>query len=335
MIQRLRKKFIRLCMLACAGAFLILFLAIYGITTLQMNAALDALADLIAQNGGQFPPLTLLDGVDPSPGAINQESPFTTRFFTVAFQADGTAAQVDVGAVASVTEEEAVAYGETALAAGKERGWIGVFRYRVYQGTEGIAAVFINGTEAKAANQRFLMGVFAVLLGGGLVVLLLAALFSRRAVRPMAEAYEKQKRFITDANHALKTPLTLLQTDLDILEAEQGPDPWRSDMKEAVANMSTLVERLVTLCRMDEAAGMLAMVPFNLSTVAQEAAAAFSSAAAQQGKALLIHIDPAVTYVGNPGAIRELFAVLLDNGVKYCDPGGKSNYASQGASIRC
>ena len=206
MIQRLRKKFIRLCMLACAGAFFILFLAIYGITTLQMNAALDALADLIAQNGGQFPPLTLLDGVDPSPGAINQESPFTTRFFTVAFQADGTAAQVDVGAVASVTEEEAVAYGETALAAGKERGWIGVFRYRVYQGTEGIAAVFINGTEAKAANQRFLMGVFAVLLGGGLVVLLLAALFSRRAVRPMAEAYEKQKRFITDANHALKTP---------------------------------------------------------------------------------------------------------------------------------
>ena len=167
------------------------------------------------------------------------------------------------------------------------------------------------------------MGVFAVLLGGGLVVLLLAALFSRRAVRPMAEAYEKQKRFITDANHALKTPLTLLQTDLDILETEQGPDPWRSDMKEAVANMSTLVERLVTLCRMDEAAGMLAMVPFNLSTVAQEAAAAFSSAAAQQGKALLIHIDPAVTYVGNPGAIRELFAVLLDNGVKYCDPGGK------------
>lgn len=323
MIQRLRKKFIRLCMLACAGAFLILFLAIYGITTLQMNAALDALADLIAQNGGQFPPLTLLDGVDPSPVAINQESPFTTRFFTVAFQADGTAAQVDVGAVASVTEEEAVAYGETALAAGKERGWIGVFRYRVYQGTEGIAAVFINGTEAKAANQRFLMGVFAVLLGGGLVVLLLAALFSRRAVRPMAEAYEKQKRFITDANHALKTPLTLLQTDLDILEAEQGPDPWRSDMKEAVANMSTLVERLVTLCRTDEAAGMLAMVPFNLSTVAQEAAAAFSSAAAQQGKALLIHIDPAVTYVGNPGAIRELFAVLLDNGVKYCDPGGK------------
>lgn len=134
-------------------------------------------------------------------------------------------AQVDVGAVASVTEEEAAAYGKAALVAGKERGWMDDFRYRVYQGAAGTAAVFLSGAEAKGANQRFLIGACAVLLGGSLVALLLAVLFSRQAVRPTAEAYEKQKRFITDASHALKTPLTLLQADLEILESEQGAGP--------------------------------------------------------------------------------------------------------------
>lgn len=322
MIQRLRKKFIRMCMAACTGAFLVLFFAILGITSLQMSASLDALADLIAQNGGRFPALSSLDAAEPPPGTVNQESPFTTRFFTVAFGADGTVAQVDVGAVASVTEEEAAAYGEAALAAGKERGWMDDFRYRVYQGAAGTAAVFLSGAEAKAANQRFLMGACAVLLGGCLVALLLAALFSRQAVRPTAEAYEKQKRFITDASHALKTPLTLLQADLEILESEQGPDPWRSDMQEAVSNMTALVERLVALCRMDEAGEALPAAPFDLSEAAGEAAAAFSAAAARQGKALQAHIDPGVTYVGDRRAIGELLAILLDNGVKYCDPGG-------------
>ena len=82
-------------------------------------------------------------------GRSIRNPPLLTRFFTVAFGADGTVAQVDVGAVASVTEEEAAAYGKAALAAGKERGWMDDFRYRVYQGAAGTAAVFLSGAEAK------------------------------------------------------------------------------------------------------------------------------------------------------------------------------------------
>lgn len=103
---------------------------------------------------------------------------------------------------------------------------------------------------------------------------------------------------------------------------DKGPDPWRRDMQEAVSNMTALVERLVALCRMDEAGEALPEAPFDLSGAAGEAAAAFSAAAARQGKALQAHIDPGVTYVGDRRAIGELLAILLDNGVKYCDPGG-------------
>lgn len=114
---------------------------------------------------------------------------------------------------------------------------------------------------------------------------------------------------------------------------DKGPDPWRRDIQEAATNMTALVERLVALCRMDEAGEALPEAPFDLSEAAGEAAAAFSAAAARQGKALQAHIDPGVTYVGDRRAIGELLAILLDNGVKYCDPGGTVQLYLRGGNI--
>ena len=73
------------------------------------------------------------------------------------------------------------------------------------------------------------------------MVLLLVTLFSKRAVKPVAESYERQKQFVTDANHELKTPLTLIQANLDILEAESGPSEWLTDIREETELMSQLV----------------------------------------------------------------------------------------------
>ena len=103
---------------------------------------------------------------------------------------------------------------------------------------------------------------------------------------------------------------------------DKGPDPWRRDMQEAVSNMTALVERLVALCRMDEAGEALPEAPFDLSEAAGEAAAAFSAAAARQGKALQAHIDRGVTWVVARRAGGEVVATPVDHGVKYCDPGG-------------
>ena len=324
MIHRLRKKFIRLCMLSFMAVFLLLFLAVFIVTELQVSATLDNLADLIAANGGQFPDPAGLgaSGGFPFPLAeVTQESPFTTRFFIVRLDGAGQVSSADIRAIASVTLEEAADYAREALERGRNRGWLGDFRYKVYVAEEETAVVFVNGRDARAATRRLLFSGAAVFAGGSLVVLLLVVLFSRQAVKPAAESYEKQRLFITNASHALKTPLTLIRANLDILEADGGPSEWIDDIREETDTLTGLVNQLVSLSRMEEE-GQLEMVPFSLSSAAEETAAAFAPGIRGAGKELRCAIAQGVEYVGNEGAIRQLLSLLLDNAARYCDAGG-------------
>ena len=324
MIDRLRKKFIRICMLSFCLVFFLLFAAVYIGASLQTDASLDALADIVSQFDGRFPDFEEFGGEDgpviPMEG-ISRESPFTTRFFTVRFDENGQVLSSDIRSIASVTEEEAEDFAARALSSGRERGWLGELRYKVYDTEEGFTAVFINGAEARAGNRRFFLSAASVFVVGSLVVLLLVILFSKRAVKPTAESYEKQKQFITDANHELKTPLTLIRTNLDILEAESGPNEWLSDVKEETERMTELVNRLVLLSRMDEDLTRPELRPFSLSEAAGEVAASFAPTLQRCGKTLAANIAPGVSCTGDEGSLRQLVSILLDNAVKYSDSG--------------
>ena len=325
MIDRLRKKFIRICMLSFVTVFFLLFAAIYLFTEVQTSARLDTLADLVSENDGIFPDFEQFGpeaGQILPPDGVNQESPFTTRFFTVRFDGDGELDSVDIRAIASVSGEEAQAYASAALEKGKERGWIGNFRYKVYAVSGGTAVVFINGADTRELNQRFLLTASSVFVAGSVVVLLLVILISRRAVKPAVESYQKQKQFVTDANHELKTPLTLIRTNLDIMESENGPNEWLSDIREETGIMTELVNRLVVLSRMDEDQSTLEMARFSLSEAVGETAAAFAGTIREKGMTLEQDVPPGVTCTGDEAAIRQLLSILMDNAVKYCDRGG-------------
>ena len=182
--------------------------------------------------------------------------------------------------------------------------------------------VFINGSGTKDMNQSFLLAASLVFIAGSLVVLLVVILTSKRMVKPVEESYEKQKQFITDANHELKTPLTLIRTNLDIMEAETGSSEWLSDVREETGIMTELVNQLVELARMDEEQIKLDMQPFNLSDMALDIVSVFEGAICRSGKSFVTNISPEIVYMGNEAAIRRLFSILLDNASKYCDPDG-------------
>lgn len=325
MIDRLRRKFIRICMLSFAAVFLILFIAIYLVTEVQTSARLDTLADLVSENDGIFPDFEqfgLEEGQILPPEGVNQESPFTTRFFTVRFDGEGELASVDIRAIASVSGEEAQEYASAVLEKGAERGWVENFRYKVYNTPEGTAVVFINGTDTRELNQRFLLTASSVFVAGSLVVLLLVILISKHAVKPAMESYQKQRQFVTDANHELKTPLTLIRTNLDIMESENGPNEWLSDIREETGIMTELVNRLVQLSRMDEDQSTLEMTRFSLSEAVSETAAAFDGTARERDMTLTLDVPQGVCCTGDEASIRQLLSILLDNAVKYCDRGG-------------
>ncbi len=325
MIYRLRKKFIRICVLSFIAVFLVVIALIYATTAIQTNQTLDLHADMIWQNDGTFPDFNeIRPGTNRPmpPEGFNRESPFTTRYFTVRFdKTDGTV-QADIRQIASVTEAEAKAYAQEALRDGSERGWVGDYRYNIYNTDKETAIVFVSGIDAKDNNRSFMLGTLSVFALCSIMIIILIVFISKRAVKPVQEGYEKQKQFVTNANHELKTPLTLIRTNLDILESEVGENEWLSDIRDETLMMSELVNRMVLLARMDEEGTRLQMKEFHLTDAVADTASAFVPAMERSGKTLSLQLCEDIRYTGDEASIRQLVSILMDNALKYCDGGG-------------
>lgn len=327
MIYHLQKKVIRTCGISVALVFTAIFLLIYSFSTRQLNNTMDALADRISDNNGRFPEwrddrgnLGMPMG---TPDFMTKETPFSTRFFTVWFDPSGEVAFVDVGSISAITQETAQEYAEEIYKSGRERGWLSDYRYKQYPTAHGMAIVYVDGSMNRFMSNRMLLAAGAVLMVSALAIWVTVIFFSKRAVRPVAESYEKQKQFITDANHELKTPLTLIMANLDILEAEIGENEWLSDIRSEGARMGALVEQLVALARMDEDRASLKMQRFSLSEMVMDVVSEFQILAQGCGKSMEAQIDPQIEYMGDEAAIRRVVSILLDNAVKYCDEGGE------------
>ena len=146
-------------------------------------------------------------------------------------------------------------------------------------------------------------------------------LCSRRAIDPVVQASERQKQFITDASHELKTPITVIATSLKVLEMETGKQKWIDKARTQTEKLTELVNSLVTLSRMDEEKTPLRFAPFAVSDAVRETAESFRDFAESNGHALRLEIAPELAFSGDEYAIRQLVSILLDNAVKYAAEG--------------
>ena len=331
MIYRLRKKFIIICTVSIVAVFAVMFSLICLFSAVSMNSTLDMLTDAISEGKGRFP-----DSFDKAPtappddkgdkkpdGIINGETRFSTRHFTVDFDEEGEVVRVNTEAIHTVDEDTAEDYAEDVLEGKKARGWYKTFRYKVYRTEKGSSVTFVDASMNRAQARSFIFSAFTVLAVSFAVVLLLIIILSKRAVRPTAESYEKQKQFITDASHELKTPLTLILADLDIAETELGKSEWLDDIRAEGGRMAELVSQMVTLTRMDEGQPRLVMSRFSLSDTLLDTVSEFEALARSKGKNLDSDVAADIMTEGDEAAIRRLLSILLDNAVKYCDAGGE------------
>lgn len=288
MIYNLRRKFILVSAFSVSLVFVLIFGSIYIISTSQLNATMDILTDVISKNGGVFPDFDKLERPSAPVGFHNEtflspDTPFSTRFFTVWLDKDNQVLRENTEQT-SIDSKEAREYAAKALGSGEERGWVSHYRYRVVDTDYGKSVVFVNGEMNEAVTNRLLYTVFLVLAGSFLVILMLIIFISKRAVKPAAESYEKQKQFITDANHELKTPLTLILSNVDIVESEYGKSEWLDDIRSEGERMGALINQLVTLSRMDEDTSNLTISDFDLSGMASDVVSEFEGLAAERKK---------------------------------------------------
>lgn len=327
MIYSLQKKFIKISAIALSAVLLIIFALIFVLSFVQLNSAMDQLTNRISLNGGRFPSRSDSEhinkiGMRGIAGFINEETKFSTRYFSVTADSNGNFLSVCLDNISSVTEEEALQYAQKVLAKQGDKGWILSFRYKIEETESGKTVIFVDGSMNLSMTASTVFTVCVVVFVSFFVVFLLIVFFSKRAVKPIAESYEKQKQFITDVNHELKTPLTLILANLDIVESETGENEWLNDIRCESERMSALVNQLVTLTRMDEGRVNMQLEAINISELLCEVCTDFSALAEQKNKCLNISAEPNVNYNGDKNALRRLFVVLLDNSVKYCDDGG-------------
>lgn len=331
MIYKLRRRFILICAVSVLLVVSLVFGVILALNISSLNRNMDLLADSVSAGGGRFPsfpennhkPNYVPPRNDQTLDFITPETPFATRHFTVFFNSSGNVGKIYTESIYSITEDQAVAYAQKALSGQKERGWIGNYRYKVFYSKFGSGVVFVDGSMNRSAMFQSMMISGVVLFACAALVLVLILLLSKRAVTPIAESYEKQKQFITDANHELKTPLTLILANLDIAESELGQNEWLDDIRSEGHRMADLVNQLVALSRMDEDSHGLNFHHFSLGKMVEDTVAEFEPLAIDRGKHLYSEIDPEIQCLGDEMLLNRLMGILLDNAIKYCDDGGQ------------
>ena len=323
MIKKVQKKFI---LLSMSAFLLVLAVIITGINLVNWNAVVheaDELLSVLSENKGVFPMGPGGMGHRLPPG-MSPEIPYESRYFSVTLDSKtGSVIQAETSRIVSVDTTQAIEYARRVLSEGKPRGFADRFRFSVKTENSFIRITFLDCGRKLDAFQSFLLSSIGISLIGYLVVFALIAFFSNRIIRPISESYEKQKRFITDAGHEIKTPLTIINADADVLAMELGENEWLEDIQKQAKRLTALTNDLVMLSRMEEAENTMPMIEFPFSDVVSEAAASFQALAQTQGKDFQCDIQPMLTLRGNEKAIRQLVSILLDNALKYSPEGGR------------
>lgn len=324
MIRTLRRRFLLIALASLTGTLAVLCLVInlgyHAITTRRADQVLQ----MLHQNAGQFPePETQAD-----PGAfpgfqVTLETPFETRYVVVRLTGQREVAEVDMEHIAALDREKVIQQVEQILDGGKNSGYSGYYRYQVFDdGEEGQTIVVLDCfLQLQAANNVLRLTLLASLACIAIVFLLLVFL-SRRVVRPFAENLEKQRRFVTDASHELKTPLAIISANTGLLEASLGENRWLASTQVQVSRLDRLIGHLVELARTEETLTEEEIQPVDLSGVVTGQMEDYRLLAQTSGKELESDVAPGVTVRGAADNLKRLCTLLLDNAVKYCDSGG-------------
>ena len=345
MLKKLRVKFIAVTLSVTALVLLTIigFINIHNYNDIVANA--DLTLHMLQSNGGRFPTRQPQDKQPPEgetnpPEAesemsmkpdicqddlrrMSPEAPFETRFFSVTMDDSGNITKTDIDKIAAVDDEKAGEYALAIYDNGNECGFCDNYRYIKGTSSDGNGLyIFLDCTKSLNQFHEFLRASILISVSGLAVVSLLVIIFSGVVMKPFAELHQKQKQFITDANHELKTPLTVINASCEILEYNTGENEWTDAIKEQVGHLTELTNKLVFLSRMDEDNKKYIITDFSLSEVAEEAVRPFYSVAKADGKSLECNIEPNLSCHGDMGMIKELFSLLLDNAIKYSDAEG-------------
>lgn len=325
MIRELKWKFIRISMMVISMVVLLLMGTTNVVHRIGIEKSADEKLDLLEANAGMLPSTKnsvagwLGHEIYPQDHE-DDETLYELRYYTVILDENGKMVSVDLRRSATQTKRNAVEIAQNLWKEKRKSGYVGCCKYRAVPIGEQTMYIFLNCHREIMESRKFLFNSFWICLVGLGMIFLLLYLLSGRAIKPFVDNFEKQKRFITDASHEMKTPLAIISANAEVLEMVDGENEWTQSIQKQIQRMNHLTEEMVMLSRLDEENVKRQMEDCNLSDLVREVVNNFRTLAESQNKELYLETDEEIVYCGEEMSLRQLFFILLDNAVKYALP---------------
>ncbi len=317
MKKTLRKKFIFFAMSAVTILLVVLIGAINIFSWVILDRQSDDVLRTIADGNDRIQQKELPDR-GPFRQPMNMDTVKSARFFMVRLDANGDVADVNIDQISSVTAEQARQY---AMQVTGNVGKISAYKYEKKQFGEDSLIFFMD---TSGQTQTFIMVLSlscAIAVVCWIAVLLFVVLFSKRMVRPILAGMEKQKQFITNAGHELKTPLAIIQSNNDASALINGETKYSKNIRRQTQRLNVLMSNLLTLAKLDEEI-KLPVKAVNISENIQNLLLGYEDAMAQKRIAFSTEIQSGVVMQLHEDTFIQMISVLMDNAVKYTPEDG-------------
>jgi hypothetical protein len=246
---------------------------------------------------------------------IDDPARLDTMYFSVLFDSKGNI--VNTNSISPFLQEYATSLASDIYKGNTDKGVVDGYKYKVGSYGDGKIIAFVDCARDISAINLLRNISLSILVISMIATFIIASLFSKVALRPVEESYNKQKRFITDASHEIKTPLAVIDANTDILEMENGESEWTKSTKNQITRLTNLTNSLVSLARMDEGSLALEMEEFSLSELILEEYETYMPLAVMKNKKMEKQLEKNVKFVGNEQYIRQMIGIFLDNAIKY------------------
>ena len=333
MIKKLQRRFILLTM-SCIGFIFLLILLILNLSMTASNQkrGFDLLWEYVYNKDALKPPAKgHYDGDYSAPD--KDSSAFKAgrrpndwfndiRIFSVVYNSAGQVSEISTKGNPNLSEDSLRAMADTILKNPKDRGKISGYLYLYIPSKEETSIYFLDyGPEHEMSMQLWRICLW-VGLAGMLIILIPVIFLSHWIAKPVQLAFDRQKQFIADASHELKTPLTIITTNAEVLESTLPDNKWLNYILEQSGRMKILINSLLDLARLDSGNEKKAFQNFDLSKTVRNTALSFESLAYEYEKNYFRDIADGMSMYGNEENIKQLVTILLDNAFKYSDTKG-------------
>ena len=330
-MKKLRLKMIGIVFASVGAAFMVMTIILVMCFGAYRNRQADQITAMISENNGTVPQLKDYKQQQKNSQAFeryfnnyNEDSSYRTRFFRIFLDEDKKVTNVNMDHIAAVDVKKAVRMTKMAMLRRGKVGLVGSYRYRKeYKDGQVRSIIFLDCKE----NQSFYhLAVTITITVSTLLTCLITVIFaiaSKRAVRPFEINSNRQKQFITDASHELKTPLAIISANAEVLQYKGDGNEWTQNIIDQTKHMGKLINQLLVLAKLDEVQEKSEKQEADLKLLLEETTRPFEEVATQKKVTLKLHLEEGVTIRVNREQIAQLVSILTENAAKYVNDGGK------------